>query len=166
MCENNGKKGSRTLFHVALVSSIKSTAQWVLASLSTNSQSETDKIQGNFVGDAQQPVRLVSSDQGKRKSPATEYDLKKTEIQGFEEFEPKESTSLSRLHDVLQAQRNDTVLKPFDTCKAPAQPFSQEIENMLTAGHLPHPEEFPRDHSGKRLPISILKNKKKYCRIL
>ena len=94
------------------------------------------------------------------------YELNKTQIQDSEESEPEESTSLSRLHDVLQAQPNDTMLEPFDIGKAPAQPSSQEIENMLKAGHLPHPGEFPRDHSGKRFPISVLKYKKRngeYC---
>lgn len=86
---------------------------------------------------------------------------RKLKIKAPRESEPEESTSLSRLHDVLQAQNNDIVLEQFDIGKAPAQPSSQYIENMFIAGRLPHPERFPRDHSGKHFSISVLKCKKK-----
>lgn len=48
----------------------------------------------------------------------------------------------------------------FDIGMSPATPASNEIEEMVRQGHLPHPKQFPYDIDGKSFPCSVLNVKK------
>ena len=44
----------------------------------------------------------------------------------------------------------------FDIGTSPAAPTTQEIEEMIRKGHLPHPQQFPNDITGRKFPSSVL----------
>ena len=47
----------------------------------------------------------------------------------------------------------------FDIGMSPSAPTTQEIEQMIRKGHLPHPQQFPNDITGRKFPTSVLKCK-------
>ena len=48
----------------------------------------------------------------------------------------------------------------FDIGTLTRSPTSNELEEIVKAGHIPHPNQFPRDVTGKRFPTSVLSVKK------
>eukprot|EP00112_Aurelia_sp_Birch-Aquarium-sp1_P011535 Seg2424.4 transcript_id=Seg2424.4/GoldUCD/mRNA.D3Y31 product="Zinc finger MYM-type protein 1" protein_id=Seg2424.4/GoldUCD/D3Y31 len=44
----------------------------------------------------------------------------------------------------------------FDIGTFPAAPTTQEIEEVIRKGHLPHPQQFPNDTTGRKFPMSVL----------
>ncbi|XP_037797777.1 zinc finger MYM-type protein 1-like [Penaeus monodon] len=65
------------------------------------------------------------------------------------------------LYKQLQVKGNSLIAKPvhfvFDVGTSPAAPTTQELEEMIRKGHLPHPEQFPNDITGRKFPTSALK---------
>ena len=48
----------------------------------------------------------------------------------------------------------------FDIGTLTRSPTSNELDEIVKAGHIPHPNQFPRDVTGKRFPTSVLSVKK------
>ena len=83
------------------------------------------------------------------------------------EPEPDESMSGASLEASINQEesafaRGETT-KPshfgFDIGMSPAAPTTLEIEEMIRKGHLPHPQQFPNDTTGRKFPTSVLKFK-------
>ena len=83
------------------------------------------------------------------------------------EPEPDESMSGASLEACINQEesafaRGETT-KPshfgFDIGMSPAAPTTLEIEEMIRKGHLPHPQQFPNDITGRKFPTSVLKFK-------
>ena len=51
----------------------------------------------------------------------------------------------------------------FDIGTSPEAPTTKELEEMIRKGHLPHPEQFPNDITGRKFPTSVLKFKQSNC---
>ena len=69
----------------------------------------------------------------------------------------EEDTVSSQL---VQGLNSSQIEQGFDVGTLTGSPTTKELEEIVRAGHIPHPNQFPRNVAGRRFPTSILTVKK------